>query len=190
MSKGKKEDLRNTFSQLKNPQPQTGTKNWLRHGINTTVARIDELLLTGASKKEMISDLVTKKLSLNDQKAASLINRHLNGLKTDLGGNDPMAHGVPIIKNSAGIYKFDIEKMETIFGNIVSSRDQPQDDCYLPTREEVKNILSGIAPKGKEVDEEALKRAIEFSFASEKRKLKPDWWEITKRNLVEWSKKG
>jgi|GEM_PF-5978359 len=189
MSKGQKEDLLNTLSQLKNPQPQTGKKNWLRHTTGTRVARIDELLLTGATKEEMISDLVKKKLSPNEQKAESLVKRHLYGLKTKLGGKENNAHGVPI-KNSAGIYKFDIEEMEKIIGNIVSSRDQPQGDCWLPTREEVKNILSGIAPKGKEVDEETLKRAIEFSFASEKRMLKPDWWETTKMNLVEWSKKG
>ena len=60
----------------------------------------------------------------------------------------------------------------------------------IPTREEVKKILSRIVPKGKEIDEEDLEHAIELTFELEKRTLKSDWWEITKTNMVEWSKKG
>lgn len=60
----------------------------------------------------------------------------------------------------------------------------------IPTREEVKKIISGIVPKGKEIYEEDLKHAIERAFELEKRKLKSDWWGITKINMVEWSKKG
>ena len=71
----------------------------------------------------------------------------------------------------------------------LQNRD-PQDNSYQPTREDVEKILREIAPKGKEIDEEVLKRRIEFAFAREKRKLKPGWWEITKRNLVEWTEKG
>jgi len=59
-----------------------------------------------------------------------------------------------------------------------------------PTRGDVEKILREIAPKGKEIDEEVLKRRIEFAFALEKRTLKLGWWEETKKNLVEWSKRG
>lgn len=59
-----------------------------------------------------------------------------------------------------------------------------------PTKSDVEKILREIAPKGKEIDEEVLKRRIEFAFALENRTLKLGWWERTKKNLVEWSKKG
>lgn len=53
----------------------------------------------------------------------------------------------------------------------------------LPTREEVLKSLRGIAPKGKEIDEDVLKSAVEFAFAQEGRTLKPNWWEIIKCEL-------
>ena len=83
-----------------------------------------------------------------------------------------------------------VDKTEPSNSSYSSTLTQVASNGEIPTREDIENILSGIAPKKIEVDEEALKHAIEFSFASEKRKLKLDWWKITKKNLVEWSKKG
>lgn len=55
-----------------------------------------------------------------------------------------------------------------------------------PSKEAVENILRSA---GGEADEDTLKEAIEDFFEKEKRTLRPDWWEITKKNLLEWSKK-
>jgi hypothetical protein len=53
----------------------------------------------------------------------------------------------------------------------------------IPSREEIEKILSGIAPKGKEIDEDVLKSAVEYAFSLDGRTLKSNWWEITKVNL-------
>ena len=56
-----------------------------------------------------------------------------------------------------------------------------------PTREDIEKILR---PLGGEADEDTFKEAIEDFFQNEKRPLRADWWEITKKNLIEWSRKG
>ena len=57
----------------------------------------------------------------------------------------------------------------------------------IPTREDIEKILW---PLGGEADEDTFKEAVGDFFKKEKRPLRADWWEITKRNLIEWSKKG
>lgn len=57
----------------------------------------------------------------------------------------------------------------------------------IPTREEVKQILRSL---GGEADEDVFKAAVVVDFAKRGRTLNPNWWEITKRNLIEWSKEG
>ena len=60
----------------------------------------------------------------------------------------------------------------------------------IPTEEEIKAIYREIAKPGEEKPENLLKEAVEKKFARQGRKLRANWWEITKRNLIEWSKKG
>jgi hypothetical protein len=48
------------------------------------------------------------------------------------------------------------------------------------TEEEIKAIYREIAKPWEEIPENLMQG----------RKLRADWWEITKRNLIEWSKKG
>ncbi|HPC33900.1 MAG TPA: hypothetical protein PLG94_17515 [Smithellaceae bacterium] len=57
----------------------------------------------------------------------------------------------------------------------------------IPSRNEIEAIMRNI---GREVHEDILKETVKTVFATQKRKLRPDWWEITKKNLEEWSKKG
>jgi hypothetical protein len=59
-------------------------------------------------------------------------------------------------------------------------------DTEIPTREDVERILR---PLGGEVTEDVFKAAVAVDFAKKGRMLNPNWWEITKRNLIEWSKK-
>ncbi len=57
----------------------------------------------------------------------------------------------------------------------------------IPSKEEIERALRSV---GGEADEDTLKEAIEDFFEKEERKLRMDWWEIAKRNLIEWAKKG
>lgn len=57
----------------------------------------------------------------------------------------------------------------------------------VPTKEDVEKILR---PLGGASDEDHFKAAVVATFTREGRTLNPNWWEITKRNLIEWSKKG
>ena len=59
--------------------------------------------------------------------------------------------------------------------------------CELPTRKDIEEVLR---PLGGEATEDIFKATVVSDFTKEGRKLNPNWWEITKRNLIEWSKKG
>lgn len=56
----------------------------------------------------------------------------------------------------------------------------------IPTREEIEKILITI---GREAHVDVLENALESYYAKERRTLSPDWWEVTKKNLDEWTKK-
>lgn len=151
----------------------TGGENWLGHGKRGEgAANVDYMLLDGATMTEL-------------QKKRGAIHAHFSHLKNE--------HGLSV-NNNGEIYKFDRTDLriseEKIQASSAGSDMNSLSHGEIPTSEEVEKNLYKIDPKRNGIDEEALKRAIEFSFASENRKLKPDWWEITKRNLVEWSKKG
>jgi hypothetical protein len=53
------------------------------------------------------------------------------------------------------------------------------------TRDDIEAIMRNFVG---EVHEDDLKDAVESTFAKQGRKLQPDWWEVTKINLKEWSK--
>lgn len=56
----------------------------------------------------------------------------------------------------------------------------------IPTKEDVERVLR---PFRGEATEDVFKAAVVVDFAKKGRTLKPNWWEITKINFVEWSKK-
>lgn len=58
------------------------------------------------------------------------------------------------------------------------------------TRDEIQAIYRKIAKPWEEIPINLLKEAIEKECAKQGRKLRIDWWEITEKNLVAWSKKG
>lgn len=60
-------------------------------------------------------------------------------------------------------------------------------DSGIPSRQEIE---SKIRDMGGEVHRAALKAAIKADYAKNGQYLNPDWWTITERNLMEWSKKG
>jgi hypothetical protein len=59
----------------------------------------------------------------------------------------------------------------------------------MPARDEIQAICREIAKPGEEIPENLLKEAVAKKFARQGRKLRADWWDITKKNLVEWWKK-
>jgi|GEM_PF-4239310 len=76
-----------------------------------------------------------------------------------------------------------VEKKEPSKSASSSTLTQVPLNGEIPTREEIEKVLSGIAPKGKEIDEDVLKSAVEYAFSLDGRTLKSNWWEITKENL-------
>jgi len=76
-----------------------------------------------------------------------------------------------------------VDKTESPKPSCSSTLTQVASNGEVPTREEIEKILSGIAPKGKEIDEDVLKSAVEYVFLLDGRTLKSNWWEIAKVNL-------
>lgn len=156
-----------------NRREYTGGENWLGHGKRSGgAANVDYMLLDGATMTELLN-----------QRGA--IYDHFSHLKNE--------HGLSI-KNTGEIYKIDRTDLgiseEAEKTSFVRSDANSLYQGEVPTREEIEKILRGIAPKGIEIDEGTLKSAVERTFSSDGRPLKPGWWEITKINLMEWSKKG
>lgn len=89
-----------------------------------------------------------------------------------------------VLENGRYVYKTESSN------SLGSTLTQAASSGELPAKNVVENILHKIDPKRNEIDEDVLKRAIEDFYASEDRKLNPDWWELTKINLIEWSTKG
>ena len=152
------------------------------HG-NRSTADIFQLACrpSGATIKDMLR--LRRDMGNDDYKKESALLKLIYAIEK--------AYLVELIVNGDN-YRFQRVNTNASSPSIASQQthSQPQDNSHQPTREEVEKILREIAPKGKEIDEELLKRRIEFAFALEKRTLKAGWWERTKINLVEWSKKG
>ena len=82
-------------------------------------------------------------------------------------------------------------------GRVAGNFDKPTEETRnikkevvrgeIPTREDVERVLR---PRGGEASEDVFKAAVVADFAEKGRTPNPNWWEITKRNLIEWSKKG
>lgn len=56
-------------------------------------------------------------------------------------------------------------------------------DAEVPTKEDVERVLHRL---GGETTEDVFKAAVVVDFEKKGLTLKPNWWEITKRNFVEW----
>lgn len=78
--------------------------------------------------------------------------------------------------------------LKETYGSILSKKifSDEETEGESPIREEVESVLRNI---GREVHEDVLKKTLETAFVKSGRKLRPDWWKITKKNLIEWSKK-
>lgn len=66
-------------------------------------------------------------------------------------------------------------------------KESESPDSEIPSRSEVEATMRNI---GKQVHEDVLKETLNAVFTNQGRKLRKDWWEVTKKNLEEWSKKG
>ena len=62
MSQGHPDDLKKTLEELMQSTGLNNGRNWLGH-VGKQAQRIDELLLIGASKQEIVRDLIEKGLS-------------------------------------------------------------------------------------------------------------------------------
>ena len=57
----------------------------------------------------------------------------------------------------------------------------------IPTKDEIQTICRQIARPGEDIAITRLKTDVEKEFQKQGRKLHPDWWETTKKNLRIWS---
>ncbi|KAF0159548.1 MAG: hypothetical protein FD159_489 [Syntrophaceae bacterium] len=118
------------------------------------------------------------------------------GMTNSLYDRDSVIGGGPSINKYFINLGFTVENNEKPSVNVskpnLYARQEPTSTPpagEIPTREEIKKILGEIAPEGREVDEDSLKSRIEVTFKLKNRMLMPDWWEITKKNLLDWSNK-
>jgi hypothetical protein len=79
------------------------------------------------------------------------------------------------------------ERQDTIRRKLGLEKKTESSDAEIPTREDIERVLR---PLGGEATEDVFKAAVVDDYTEKGRKLKIGWWEITKRNLIEWSKKG
>jgi hypothetical protein len=195
MSRGRPEDLQNTIDQIKNLNPVKGDLTWLRHKLRDQSGELDLLLLKGGTLEDIAKKLIkmeldTGKLGIDGMKQRAL--RHINHLLAD-NDNSSRDYGhnlSSVLKNSLGVWKFTQEESPVHLKNYEHSVKNEDSIGEIPIKEEIEMSYRRIAQVGKEIDENFLKGAIEMDFMSKGRRLKTDWWEITKINLEEWSKKG
>ena len=199
MSRGHPEDLQNTIDQIKNPNPVKGDLTWLRHRLRDQSGELDLLLLKAGALEDIAKELIkmeldTGKLGIDGMKQRAL--RHINHLLADNDNSSrDYGHNLSSVlkENSLGVWKFTLEDQEESpvhLKNYEQSVKNEDSIGEIPTKEEIEMSYRRIAQVGKEIDENSLKGAIEMDFTSKGRRLKTDWWEITKKNMEEWSKKG
>lgn len=181
MSQGHLDDIDKTIKELRNPSGLKDGINWLRHG-GQQAQIIDEMFLTGATKQDVAQHLIKKGISKRDIKTTlARVQRHIDHLRKE-------EHMLPLEKDSNGVWRFHIKTSdETDEEKLQKKYDKSQSMDEIPTREEIEKIMRII---GREVQENVFKQALEADFAQQGRKLQADWWEITKENLIEWSRKG
>jgi hypothetical protein len=180
MSQGQRDDLRKTIEELRKTSGLTDGKNWLRHG-GKQEQRIDEMLLTGATKQDIAQDIIQQGISKRNLKITQArVQRHIDHIRKE-------EHMLPLEKDVNGIWRFNREILEAAYGKAASQKndDQAQDSGKIPTKEEIEMILRRNAQMGKEINENVFKSAVEATFTSNRQKLRPDWWEIIKRKFEE-----
>lgn len=108
------------MSELKHPSGKT----WLRHRPGSQAKVIDEMCLNGMTESEMVSEIIKKGLNVKEKSTDSLLKRirqHFKHLSLPLQEDAPHAqsnykydvwgHGLPLIQDSEGRWKFDVIKI-------------------------------------------------------------------------------
>lgn len=141
-----------------------------------------------------VMDQIKKKLSpllfnhkgkfggVDNAKAVARANRHFR--------DDPKMGLQPFKDRQTKV----IEVLESYINHKLNETTRSVEDAFaqgeIPTKDEIEAIYREIAKSGEKISEKILKEAIERKFARQDRKLRGVWWEITRGNLIEWSKKG
>ena len=94
-------DLSKTIQELKKPTGLIGGKNWLRH--SGQAQRIDEMFLTGATKREIAQDLFQNGLSKRDLATTmARVQRHIDHVRKE-------EHMLPLEVDSDGVWQFNLD---------------------------------------------------------------------------------
>ena len=94
-------DLRNTMQEMKKPTDIISGKNWLRHAGQGQ--RIDEMLLVGATKREIAEDIIKKGLSKRDlTTTVARVQRHIDHVGKE-------EHKLPLEIDSNGVWRFNFK---------------------------------------------------------------------------------
>lgn len=93
MSKGNpKTDIQSTFIVNMLIHKLAENKNWLNHRVDTSIAKMDDMLLVGASVKQIAKKCKTTEAS---------VRTHMNHLWKE--------HGLKCVKDDGGRFKFDVD---------------------------------------------------------------------------------
>lgn len=86
-----------TFEVLKGERPiDDGQRNWLGHRLNNKASRIDAMLLTGASKSQMLKKIAP---------ARNEVNAHFSHLR--------LKHGLALT-DAGGVWSFDVAEIRRL----------------------------------------------------------------------------
>lgn len=185
MSNGNPDDLKRTIKEMKHPSGLGGVQNWLRHD-GTENMLIDHMLLSGATKNDIANNLI-KNGYKHQKRVIQRINGHFNHLMAKGKSEISRGHHLPLIESDDGKWIFDLAKMEQIMGRPVSSPSDDSSAFYLPIKADVELAES---QSRKSTDEfigiNVVLDQVEENFRNAGKPLKPNWREITKRNIEIW----
>ena len=200
MSEGQRIDLMNTIQQMKNPTFYTSGLNWLRCRYDTQSAAIDEMCLKGMTELEMVHEINRRGLNKKNKSTESILNRirqHFKHLTLPLQEDAPhlkskytydiWGHGLPLIQDSEGRWKFDLNKMEQIVGSATGNQKVAASVFYLPTKADIEFAESQLRKSEDEVISiESVLGQVERNFTNDGKLLKDNWRYITQRNIELW----
>ncbi|MEW6185008.1 MAG: hypothetical protein AB1585_04620 [Thermodesulfobacteriota bacterium] len=181
MSRGHPDDFRKTIEELKKPSGIKNGKNWLDHG-GEQAQKIDEILLTGATKQEIAQDLIQIGLSKRDiQTTMHRVQRHIDHLRKE-------EHKLPLKQDKNGVWRFDIEFQGENESNETLNTRNFKKKNYYPTKKDFEEACHVLKNFGQEIPVDTILDQIETALRITGIILSENWRAVTRKNIENiWS---
>lgn len=183
MSRWQQGDLIKTKEELSKPTGLINGKNWLRHAGQAL--RIDELLLIGASKRDIAQDLINTGIFKKELKTAmARVQRHIDHIRKE-------EHKIPLEMDENGVWKFVLNSndKQAIEADLLKKLTPQLDNNYLPTIEDLEIAYRMLTRHGEAIASDLVLDQIEIIMKNRGLSLKINWRLITEKNIEIWAKK-